>query len=95
MNRGADAERARVKSITDMGKQYGRTDMAMQHIADGKTPEGPHTHVREKLVAMGFEIYSTSGTATVLYQVNQKVWFSMTKATDLPGSVAQACSAFY
>lgn len=37
--RGADAERARVRSISEMGKQYGKSDLAMQHIAEGKTAE--------------------------------------------------------
>lgn len=36
---GADSERARVRSISEMGKQYGRADMAMQFIAEGKTAE--------------------------------------------------------
>lgn len=37
--RGAEAERARVRAITEMGKQYEKVAEAMQFIADGKTPE--------------------------------------------------------
>lgn len=37
--RGADVERARVRALTEMGKQYGATDKAMEFIAEGKSPE--------------------------------------------------------
>lgn len=37
--RGADGERARVRAISEMGKQYGQMEKAMQFIADGKPPE--------------------------------------------------------
>ena len=37
--RGADAERNRVRSITELGKQYGQQDKALEFIAEGKTPE--------------------------------------------------------
>jgi HK97 family phage major capsid protein/HK97 family phage prohead protease len=36
---GADAERARVRAITELGKTYGKPELAMEHIAEGKTPE--------------------------------------------------------
>lgn len=36
---GADAERARVKALSEMGRQYGATDKAMEFIAEGKTTE--------------------------------------------------------
>ncbi len=36
---GADAERSRVRAISEMGKQYARAEMAMQFIADGKSAE--------------------------------------------------------
>lgn len=36
---GADAERARVRAITELGKQYAATDKAMEFIAEGKSPE--------------------------------------------------------
>lgn len=36
---GADAERARVKALSELGRQYGATDKAMEFIAEGKTPE--------------------------------------------------------
>ena len=39
VQRGADTERNRVRGITDLGTQYGQRDMALQFIADGKTPE--------------------------------------------------------
>ena len=37
--RGAEGERARVRAITEMGRQYGRTDLAMDFIANGKSAE--------------------------------------------------------
>jgi HK97 family phage major capsid protein/HK97 family phage prohead protease len=37
--RGADAERARVRAISELGKAYGQSEKAMQFIADGKSPE--------------------------------------------------------
>ena len=37
--RGAEGERARVRAITEMGKQYGRSDLAMDFIAEGKSAE--------------------------------------------------------
>jgi HK97 family phage major capsid protein/HK97 family phage prohead protease len=37
--RGQDAERARVRDLTEMGRQYGAVDQALQFIADGKTPD--------------------------------------------------------
>jgi HK97 family phage major capsid protein/HK97 family phage prohead protease len=37
--RGQDAERARVRELTEMGKQYGETDKALQFIAEGKSAE--------------------------------------------------------
>lgn len=36
---GADAERARVRAITEMGKQYGQAEKAAQFVLDGKSPE--------------------------------------------------------
>lgn len=36
---GADAERARVRELTEMGRQYGAADKASQFILDGKTAE--------------------------------------------------------
>lgn len=38
-NRGADAERARVRAIAELGKTYGQAEKAQQFIIDGKTPE--------------------------------------------------------
>ncbi|MDT9046503.1 phage major capsid protein, partial [Escherichia coli] len=35
--RGADAERARVRELTELGKAYGATEKALQFIAEGKT----------------------------------------------------------
>ncbi len=35
--RGADAERARVRELTDMGRTYGDAELAMQYITEGKT----------------------------------------------------------
>lgn len=37
--RGADTERTRVRELTEMGKQYGATDKALEFIAAGKSPE--------------------------------------------------------
>jgi HK97 family phage major capsid protein/HK97 family phage prohead protease len=37
--RGLDDERTRVRSITDLGKTYGKADMALQYVAEGKTAE--------------------------------------------------------
>lgn len=37
--RGADAERARVRAIAELGKQYGQAEKAAEFIADGKSPE--------------------------------------------------------
>ena len=37
--RGQDAERSRVRALTELGKQYGATDKAMEFIAEGKSPE--------------------------------------------------------
>jgi HK97 family phage major capsid protein/HK97 family phage prohead protease len=36
---GADAERNRVRAIADMGREYGKADMAQEHIVSGKSPE--------------------------------------------------------
>lgn len=36
---GADAERARVRAIAELGKQYGASDKAAEFIAEGKAPE--------------------------------------------------------
>lgn len=47
--RGADAERARVRAITDMGTQYGQRDMAMEFIGTGKSPEDFQRALLEKL----------------------------------------------
>jgi HK97 family phage major capsid protein/HK97 family phage prohead protease len=37
--RGADAERARVRELTEMGKAYNASERAMEFIAEGKTAE--------------------------------------------------------
>lgn len=37
--RGQDAERARVRDLTEMGRQYGAADQAAQFIIDGKSPD--------------------------------------------------------
>jgi HK97 family phage major capsid protein len=37
--RGADAERSRVRELTEMGTQYGANDKALEFIAAGKTAE--------------------------------------------------------
>jgi HK97 family phage major capsid protein/HK97 family phage prohead protease len=37
--RGADAERARVRELTELGKAYNATERALQFIAEGKTAE--------------------------------------------------------
>lgn len=37
--RGADGERARTRAISEMGRQYGQTEKAMEFIAAGKSPE--------------------------------------------------------
>lgn len=37
--RGLDAERSRVRDLTEMGKQYGASEKATQFIIDGKTPD--------------------------------------------------------
>jgi HK97 family phage major capsid protein/HK97 family phage prohead protease len=37
--RGLQGERDRVRALTEMGKQYGKTDLAMQYIAEGKSQE--------------------------------------------------------
>jgi len=37
--RGAEGERARVRAITEMGKQYGQAEKAMEFIADGKSAD--------------------------------------------------------
>lgn len=37
--RGADTERARVRELTEMGKQYACVDKAMEYIANGKSAE--------------------------------------------------------
>jgi HK97 family phage major capsid protein/HK97 family phage prohead protease len=37
--RGQDAERARVRDLTEMGRQYGAVDKALQFVAEGKTPD--------------------------------------------------------
>lgn len=36
---GADAERARVRAIAELGKQYGQAEKAAEFIAEGKSPE--------------------------------------------------------
>lgn len=37
--RGQDAERQRVRTITELGKQYGQQEKALEFIAEGKSPE--------------------------------------------------------
>lgn len=37
--RGLEAERSRVRSITDMGTQYEQRDLAMEFVNNGKSPE--------------------------------------------------------
>ncbi|MEX3924399.1 phage major capsid protein [Paraburkholderia sp. BR10936] len=37
--RGADTERQRVRDLTQMGRDYGQVDKALQFIAEGKTPD--------------------------------------------------------
>ncbi|QAU25345.1 phage major capsid protein [Dyella sp. M7H15-1] len=37
--RGQEAERTRMRSITELGRQYGQTELALQAIADGNTAE--------------------------------------------------------
>lgn len=37
--RGLDGERARVRDLTEMGRQYGAVDKALQFVAEGKTPD--------------------------------------------------------
>ncbi|AWM87368.1 phage major capsid protein [Microvirga sp. 17 mud 1-3] len=39
VQRGADAERNRVRSITELGTQYDQRDLAMEFIGNGKSPE--------------------------------------------------------
>lgn len=47
--RGADAERARVRSITQMGQQYDQRDLAMDFISNGKSPEDFQRALLEKM----------------------------------------------
>lgn len=37
--RGLDAERNRVRALSDMGKEYGKGDLAAEYIREGKSPE--------------------------------------------------------
>ncbi|MGQ7247206.1 phage major capsid protein [Halomonas sp. V046] len=46
---GAQAEQKRVKALMDMGRQYGETDLAMQHVSEGKSPEELQRALLEKL----------------------------------------------
>lgn len=39
VQRGADAERSRVRDLIAMGREYGAVDKAQQFIADGKSPD--------------------------------------------------------
>ncbi|CAG2144452.1 hypothetical protein LMG31506_03008 [Cupriavidus yeoncheonensis] len=47
--RGQDAERARVRTITEMGTQYGQRDLAMEYIGSGKTAEEFQRALLDKL----------------------------------------------
>ena len=47
--RGADAERARVRAITEMGTQYDQRDLAMEFIGNGKSPEDFQRALLEKM----------------------------------------------
>lgn len=47
--RGADAERNRVRAITDMGTQYDQRDLAMDFIGNGKTPDEFQRALLEKM----------------------------------------------
>lgn len=37
--RGMDAERSRIRSISDMGKEYGKPELASEFIREGKSPD--------------------------------------------------------
>lgn len=39
LSRGGDAERQRVRSLLEMGRQYGDEALAVQYVTDGKSPE--------------------------------------------------------
>lgn len=39
VTRGQEAERARVRAITEMGNQYGKTELALKFIGEGKSAE--------------------------------------------------------
>lgn len=47
--RGQDAERARVRAITEMGTQYNQRDLAMEFIGSGKSPEEFQRALLQKL----------------------------------------------
>lgn len=49
VQRGADAERNRVRGINDLAKQYGEREMALEFIGEGKSPEDFQRALLDKL----------------------------------------------